>query len=147
MSARTNKVTHSIDQLLKESQQRELQFAQARQRLVTAFISVRTLSEFSVIKMLGSGSNGMVLMCRVNNYAINTVNPQLVVAVKLLFNFGVRRLSSSSTTAVLILSLSLFLSLTLARSLALSVCDSVSIAIVDVLQFVFYNIHHHWYAG
>ena len=57
---------------------------------MTAFISVRTLAEFDVIKLLGSGSNGMVLKCRLDNDAINSVDPNLVVAVKLLFNFGVR---------------------------------------------------------
>jgi hypothetical protein len=57
---------------------------------VTAFISVRSLSDFVVSRKLGSGSNGMVLQCRVNNNtAINAVDPDLVVAVKLLFNFGV----------------------------------------------------------
>ena len=56
---------------------------------MTAFISVRTLRDFTVLKLLGSGNNGMVLMCKVDNDAINSVNPNLVVAVKLLFNFGV----------------------------------------------------------
>jgi hypothetical protein len=78
-----------MDHLLRESHRRELETAQARQRLVTAFISVRTLSDFVVLRKLGSGSNGMVLMCRVDNDAIEGVAPGLVVAVKLLFNFGV----------------------------------------------------------
>lgn len=70
-------------------------FSQARQQLVTAFISVRTLSDFEVLSKLGAGNNGMVLMCRVNSDAINSIKPNLVVAVKLLFNFGVRFCSAN----------------------------------------------------